>query len=461
MDSVTSVSAPRAMSSASAVLAPFGTEVLVAAIEDLRCDRLDAAEAGLQYFLEQMPHQADALHYLGLVRHAQGRPEDSIALIRESLAVLPSNASAWNNLGNISLLSGCSKDAIDAYQQAVEHADATSADAAMPLSNLGALHRKLGHLEDSERACRRAIKIAPNFGDAWYQLSATLIRAGRVHDGLLAHGKAVALWPELLQSRGEIVRALLVLGERARASRLLREWLESDPGNAVAEHLLAACQAADGAPAPARASDGYVQQVFDSFAASFDIKLEALGYRAPVLVAEALAAAVGAPDATLDIVDAGCGTGLCAEHLRPFARHRAGCDLSLGMLRRAKACGRYNVLHQAELTYYLATQPGAFDAVVSADTLCYFGELEAALAAARTCLRLGGWLVFTVEALPDGPEPGHWLQGNGRYAHQRTYLLTALGAAGFEAAWVAPADLRLEAGRPVRGWLVRACRSKA
>ena len=59
----------------------------------------------------------------------------------------------------------------------------------------------------------------------------------------------------------------------------------------------------------------------------------------------------------------------------------------------------YDVLHKAELVYYLDTQPDAFDAVISADTLCYFGKLENVCAASRRSLRPGGLLVFTVEAL--------------------------------------------------------------
>jgi predicted TPR repeat methyltransferase len=208
--------------------------------------------------------------------------------------------------------------------------------------------------------------------------------------------------------------------------------------------------------APVRASDDYVKQVFDAFANSFDAKLEALNYRAPQWVMRSFAAAVGEPRAALRIVDAGCGTGLCGPLLRPYASHLAGCDLSEGMLRRAKVRGGYDVLHAAELTFYLDTQPGAFDAVISADTLCYFGALEAPLAAAHRSLRPGGWIVFSVEVLPVESGLPHRLQSNGRYAHAEPYLQAALAGAGFEAISVEPVDLRMEAGEPVRGFVVRA-----
>jgi len=435
---------------------PLAVE-LAAAIDHLRNERIEEAEPALLGILQRAPEQADALHFLGVLRHTQGRTEEAVALIHRSLAIIPDNATAWNNLGNVLLLAGRAEEAADAYDKAVQFGAGGGKEASLALNNLCVLYRKLGRLGDSELACRRAIELAPDYGDAWHNLSATLIKQGRINEGLVAHAKAVALWPEHLQSRQEMIRALLMLGEHERAGKLLREWLDSDPGNPVALHMLAASK---GSETPDRASDGYVQQVFDGFAASFDSKLEALHYRAPELVTQALAAAVGAPAAALDIVDAGCGTGLCGPGLRPYARHLAGCDLSVGMLRRAKSRPEYDVLHQAELTHYLATQPGAYDAVISADTLCYFGALESALQASHLSLRPGGWLVFTVEALPDGHAQPHELQANGRYAHEQGYLRRALAQAAFEVRAMQRETLRLEAGDPVLGWLVTACKSR-
>ncbi len=429
-------------------------EALQRAIALLRDGQLDAADAALRAILQRWPGDANALHFSGVLRHAQGRNDDALALIRQALAAAPDNAGAWNNLGNVLLTSGRVDDALQAYEHGVAAAPGHpgTADA---LNNLGTVYRKQARLADSEAACRRALALRPGFGDAWYNLSLALMAQGRVHDGLIANSHAIAAWPRQLQARDQVIRALLLLGERDKAAALYREWLAQEPGNPVVQHQLAACL---GDSAPARASDAYVQQVFDAFAASFDAKLEQLHYRAPDLVAQALAQAAGAAQAALDIVDAGCGTGLCGPLLKPWARRLAGCDLSVGMLRRAHARQVYDKLHQAELVHYLDTQPAAFDAVVSADTLCYFGALQGVLAAARRCLRPGGWLIFTVEALADGDSRDHALQPHGRYAHGAAYLRHAVAAAGLGLAVLQPAHLRQEAGQPVTGWLVTADR---
>lgn len=418
----------------------------------LRDEQLEQAEVALDAILAQWPGEPNALHFQGILRHLQGRSTEGVALIRKALDQLPQNPGMWNNLGNVLVESQHLNEAVDAYRASVAAAPGlpASADA---LNNLGTVLRRQLDWAGAEQAYRDALALRPDFVSAWYNLSLTLLGQERVAEGLEANSRAITLSPRDMQPRNQVIRALLTLGEREQAAQLYREWLESEPDNPVAQHQLAACLGQD---TPARASDAYVEEVFDSFASSFDVKLEKLGYRAPSLVAQALGQAAGEPAAALDICDAGCGTGLCGPLLRPWARRLAGCDLSVGMLRQAKPRGCYDVLHKAELVHYLQTQPGAFDAVVSADTLCYFGGLDTVAAAARTSLRPGGLLIFTVEALPDDANAAHQLQTHGRYAHAGTYLRRMLSEAGFGEPLLQHEQLRMEGGKPVLGWLVTA-----
>jgi predicted TPR repeat methyltransferase len=145
--------------------------------------------------------------------------------------------------------------------------------------------------------------------------------------------------------------------------------------------------------------------------------------------------------------------------LAPYARRLVGVDLSAGMLAKARARGGYDELHEAELVAYLNAHPQAFDVVVSADTLCYFGRLEGACAGAAAALRTGGLIVFTVEAHELAAD--HWLQPHGRYSHRRGYVNDTLEAAGFNAVGLSEVVLRKEAGKPVHGLLVAARRGAA
>jgi predicted TPR repeat methyltransferase len=164
-----------------------------------------------------------------------------------------------------------------------------------------------------------------------------------------------------------------------------------------------------------------------------------------------------APAKALRVLDAGCGTGLCAPLLAPYAVHLAGVDLSEGMLHKAVERRLYDELVCGELVAYLQARQAAFDLIVAADTLCYFGVLGPFAQAAALSLHPGGRLVFTVEAHADeDAAPDYRLHGHGRYSHRRRYVEAALADAGLVVDVMQAAILRSEAQRPVDGWVVSA-----
>ncbi len=207
------------------------------------------------------------------------------------------------------------------------------------------------------------------------------------------------------------------------AAKLYRDWLEDEPDHPKARHYLAACT---GQGIPPRASDAYIQSVFDTFADSFDSKLAMLDYRAPTLVTAAVVTGLGDAAAKLEVLDAGCGTGLCAPLIKPYANRLTGVDLSSGMLAKARGINLYDELHQAELTAFMRQHTARYDLIISADTLVYFGELDEVLRAAAQSLRPGGYLCFTLEALGKDESVDYRLQHHGRYAHAESYARAML-----------------------------------
>ena len=419
----------------------------------LKAKKLDAALQALQSILQRWPGQGDALHYLGVLRHMAGDSDAAIALIRQAIETMPSEAGPWNNLGNV-LVEAQQFDAAEAaYKQCLElHPDFLDA-----LSNLATIRSKRGEHTQAEALCRRAIAAKPDFGQAWYNLSVALLAQQRIDEGLAANSRAILLWPKHLQARDSVARALVYLGRLDEAAQLYRDWLKADPDNPVIEHHLAACTGQN----TARASNAYVEKTFDAFAATFDANLSALGYRAPELVAELLSTLAPIDvdrnsQQAFNIADLGCGTGLCGPLVRTWAKHLVGCDLSNGMLEKARRRNVYDALHHAELVGFLQENHASFDVLLCADTFCYFGSLEGAMQAAAQALTPGGLLIFTVEALLNEDGSSHALQPHGRYAHQRSYVEQVLKQAGFALKAIRQEALRTEAGRPVQGWVVAA-----
>jgi predicted TPR repeat methyltransferase len=107
------------------------------------------------------------------------------------------------------------------------------------------------------------------------------------------------------------------------------------------------------------------------------------------------------------------------------------------------------------LTAYLRAQRDAFDVIVSADTLVYFGALDDVIAAAAGALRPAGLLIFTLEHGTAADAPDFHLETHGRYTHSRASVERLLAADGFEID-IGTAELRMESGVPVAGLVVRA-----
>jgi len=414
-----------------------------------RSEQWTAAADVYRSILEVAPDHAGALHYSGVLAHQQESDADAVALIERSLALEPEHADWHSNLGIVLQDRLRLDEAIAAYEDAI----ALEPNHANAHNNLGVVLRAKGRVVESEAAYRAAIRIDPDHFDAHHNLGVLLNGLGRQREAALCFSKVVTLQPKHPEARRLLALAHYTLGEVDEAIAIFEEWLREEPDDPIATHMLAACSGRD---VPARASDAFVEKTFDGFAASFDAKLASLAYRAPALVAEVLAHAGIEAAHGLDVLDAGCGTGLCGPLVAPYARRLVGVDLSEAMLARARSRNVYDELAKRELTAYLRDSRDSFDVIVSADTLVYFGPLDEVAAAAASALRPGGVLVFTMEALADvASADGHVLSPNGRYRHSQAYIEGVLSDAGLEPE-IVPAELRLEAGEPVAGLVVSA-----
>jgi predicted TPR repeat methyltransferase len=411
-------------------------------------EQLAEAHAVYRRVLEAAPDHPRALHYAGLLAHQQGRNGEALALIERSLALAPDQADWCSNRGVVLQSDGRLEAAIESYRRAIAidpgHANAHN--------NLGVLLRATGRPVEAEAAYRAAIGLNPEHIDAYTNLGILLNGLQRTEEAAACYCKVITLRPKYREARKLLALAHCTLGEFGKAAEIFEQWLAEEPEDPIARHMLAACTGRD---VPARASNGFVRATFDSFAASFEAKLATLSYRAPALVAAMLEDAGLAPSHALDVLDAGCGTGLCGALVAPFARRLVGVDLSDGMLAHARDKTVYHALVRAELTEYAGANNEAFDLIVSADTLVYFGELERIVAALARALRPRGLLVFTLEHAVGNGDVDYRLQPHGRYSHRRGYVERLLTSAGLRPK-IVEAELRMEAGAPVPGLVIRA-----
>ena len=320
---------------------------------------------------------------------------------------------------------------------------------------------------------RGASAVGAHDPDLRCQLGDALMRLGRDKEamnvllaaqrGRVAHEPTIKLTATLLHRAGQhedaqtlMGDALFRLGATAGVVDILNHWQALMPDDPVPQYRLAALRGEDW---QARAADAYVRNLFDRYADTFDASLTGLGYQAPALIAQQLQDASLPVTGQWQVLDAGCGTGLCAPMARPFAKHLTGVDLSSAMVAKAAERGGFDELVISEITAYLTRNPARFDLIVSADTLIYFGELSTVLTRASHALRPSGWLAFTVEKLADYTVAnGYRLNANGRYGHSQDYIRKTLAATGFVTRSVNEGVIRQDGDQPVAGWVVLAQR---
>jgi predicted TPR repeat methyltransferase len=401
---------------------PLPDETLRSAIVAHNAGRLTEAEVGYGWVLRQNPNDARALYGLGLLSYHSGAQDKGIQYLCRSLEFAPGNGRAWITLGSMYVETGRPAEAKGAYG--------------------------------------RATQVAPELSDGWYNVGICLKREGDFDGAIAQLRRAVACATPFPQAYDALAALFYEQGKVQEAAQTLADWAVRDPKNPKAQHMAAAASARE---APPRASDEYVRTHFDAFADGFDRKLEELNYRAPELVAGGLQRVIAGtmahgedPRRLSSVLDAGCGTGLCGQLVRTLCHTLVGVDLSPKMLLHAQSRGCYDELVAAELVGFMRARPSAFDAIVCADTLVYFGPLEEPLSAARKALKTGGTFVFTVEALANGEAADHKLELSGRYAHGESYLRRVLEAVDFQVESLSRVTLRQERSEGVVGYLVAA-----
>jgi tetratricopeptide (TPR) repeat protein len=132
--------------------------------------------------------------------------DEAIDAYRRVVAIDPTYAAAWNNLGLLLHRMGRYDEARQAYSTALTQ-DERCCQAAY---NLGSLHEDTGDVELAIRQYRLALELAPDYADAHFNIAAALSRAGRPNDALRHWQRYVELdagspWARIARAHLELV----------------------------------------------------------------------------------------------------------------------------------------------------------------------------------------------------------------------------------------------------------------
>lgn len=195
---------------------------------------LDEAAQVLRSALSLRPREPALFNTLGVVLNAKGEFADAEASYRRALALYKDFADAWYNLGTLLEQTQRTDEALDAYRQAV----AAQPAYAQAFTRIAALLNGKAMYEQALAQVERALAAAPDFFDARYYRGWILSNLERHDEALAAFTQAAVLRPESFELALARTHALRDAGRQSEALEDYRKLIERQPERAATHHEL-------------------------------------------------------------------------------------------------------------------------------------------------------------------------------------------------------------------------------
>jgi predicted TPR repeat methyltransferase/cytochrome c-type biogenesis protein CcmH/NrfG len=397
----------------------------------LRDGRLDEAEAMNREAVARDPRHYIAHNNLGNILRHTGRLPEALRHFARAFEINPADAVVAHNVAMVLAEQFRFSEAVPFHRAAV----ALSPSSADVRSALAFSLAQLTDYDEAELHYREALKIEPLHFHARINLGLAYAEQGKIAQAL-EQAKFLVFAETMVGFPHKAYGILLARAGRAESARASFErHLSSHPGDADEMAMLLATV---GGAMPERATKRQISDLYAMQAERWDRGAAGGGgYQGHRLVAAALAGLKA--DRADTIIDAGCGTGLVGELVRPRTRHLIGVDMSEPMLAQARQKNVYDNLHCRDLPEFLGAHPQSCDAITSAATLIHFGELAPVFSAVAGALRQGGLFVFT--AFPNDGDPSAVAMGElngqaqgGCFRHGADYIARTAEARGLAVA---------------------------
>ncbi len=426
------------------------SRMLSQAARHIDAGRTQQAKEALQRTLMAYPMSGDAHFQLAVILHDENDLSGAVRHFQSLLKISPELAEVHFNVGTLLKQMGRTQEAAESFERAVK-LNPAMADAH---NNLGVIHREQGDLEKAVECFERAIKHAPKMVPALVNLGAALVKLRRPERAIEACRLASELSPDLPNAHFVLGLALELAGQKDEAVECMERASRLKGDNEIRFHLAAS----KGVTPPPIAPPEYVASLFDAYATRFESHLrDSLHYRTPEHIYAAVCRT--APDRRFDVMDLGCGTGLCGQLFRSLANRLIGIDLSSEMIRETTSKNLYDELYVQDITECLTGRTEELDLILAADVFVYVGDLDETFRLTAAALRDQGLFAFSAEA--DEPEEGedrspvgYRLSPSRRYVHSIDYVRRLAEKYGLREKAADMAVIRTQGGENVQGWIV-------
>ena len=190
-----------------------------------RAGDADQAEMACRQVLAVWPGQADAMQLLGLMAHAYGNLDLAIAHLRQACQSPRAPAVYFSDFAEMCRQGGLLAEG----EQAARRAVALAPTFAAAWNNLGIILQEMLKLDESRLCLERTLALEPNNPETLNNLANTFKRLGLAAEAEKRWTAALALRPDYAEVYSNLANLLNDQGEYDRAEGAARKALEINP----------------------------------------------------------------------------------------------------------------------------------------------------------------------------------------------------------------------------------------
>lgn len=184
------------------------------------------AKPELETLAAQAPEKAFYPYWLARLDYDDNQYAAAVTKLEKAIALDPSFARAYDNLGLCYEALGRFDDAKAAWERAIRLNAERRTFSPWPPLNLGLLLTRLDRLDEAEARFRESARIDPSFAPAHYQLGVVLEKKGKTGEARNELEEAARLDAASAETQYALARLYRRTGEAAKADAALRRFEE-------------------------------------------------------------------------------------------------------------------------------------------------------------------------------------------------------------------------------------------